>query len=444
VLAGMSFDEFAMSSLMTLRNNRGMGQVATSFDLCREMISHIPTKVLKNPKSRYMDPCCGNGSFIIVLIEVLSKWHSPKQISKMIVGCDIDPTNIATARIMIGDKYDIQLISCDSLRYNWDMKAFDVVIMNPPYNDNVSSDSSDNNHRHAGQQLHTVFIDMFRHHCDQLLVVCPVQKWFLGKSKIKANILPHLNSVNIILKDEAEKIFNAKTGTLGVLDIRRKNVKQTSLHLNSEFVATEVITESTIFTASKDVRNIINKMSGTPSVSQTLASDIGSGPVSGLVDKAITPTGKYKCIKTIGKVGQDVIIHKCNNKVVNAASELYVTAKQKYRLERDIDKFRIGFNQAGTPGSVSMKVIPANVVTSYAIGTFTLHSEKEANNFLHYCETKLVRFIIKWTHTSKNNSKQTFKYVPQVDLNRSWTDKELYKHFKLTKAEIKLIEDTVK
>jgi len=35
------------------------------------------------------------------------------------------------------------------------------------------------------------------------------------------------------------------------------------------------------------------------------------------------------------------------------------------------------------------------------------------------------------------------RWIPAVDLSRSWTDEELYKHFNLTEEEIKLIEETV-
>lgn len=443
MLNGMTPVEFALSSMMIFNDSRATGAVHTPFKLTREMVDQIPTNILKNQKSRFLDPCCGNGTIILALIERLREYHTPKQISKMIVGCDISSGCVSTARIAIGSKYDIQLICANSLEYNWNMK-FDVVVMNPPYNEGTSSSSSANDHRHAGKMLHTVFIDKFRQHCDIMAVVCPVQKWFLGSSKTKTNILDHITYIDMLSVDRAEKVFSARTGAVGI--IITDNTKPSSaseMYYNHEYVGTEKITQDTVFGSNKKSQELLNKLKG-DSITCILRSEIGKGPVRGMVQNAVTPNGKYQCVETIGGGGQPLIIHKCNKKVIDTTSELYRTAKRQYALEKNINDYRVGFNQAGAPGKVSMKLIPAGVITSYAVGTFAFNSKKEAQNFLDYCNTKFVRYIISVTHTSKNNSKQTFRSVPAIDLTRSWTDAELYKHFKLTKDEIALIESTVK
>lgn len=80
----------------------------------------------------------------------------------------------------------------------------------------------------------------------------------------------------------------------------------------------------------------------------------------------------------------------------------------------------------------------------YAVAMLVCKSEEECNNLIHYLNTKFVKFIIKNTKTSIQNSKSMFERIPKIDFTRQWTDAELYKHFNLTQEEIDLIESTVK
>ena len=41
-----------------------------------------------------------------------------------------------------------------------------------------------------------------------------------------------------------------------------------------------------------------------------------------------------------------------------------------------------------------------------------------------------------------NISENTCKWIPLPPLNKEWTDEEVYKHFKLSEDDIKLINDT--
>ncbi len=41
-------------------------------------------------------------------------------------------------------------------------------------------------------------------------------------------------------------------------------------------------------------------------------------------------------------------------------------------------------------------------------------------------------------------SKKTFTYVPEMDMTKKWTDKELYSYFDLNEEEIRFIEGFVR
>lgn len=70
-------------------------------------------------------------------------------------------------------------------------------------------------------------------------------------------------------------------------------------------------------------------------------------------------------------------------------------------------------------------------------------NEQQSVNLLNLIQSKLYRFVLENSRHSSTISTPTFKNLPAVDLERSWTDEELYKHFNLTQEEIDLIESTI-
>ena len=56
------------------------GEVFTSLELCRKMVSEIPEEILINPESTFLDNSAGNGNFLIALKEELLKYHKQEHI----------------------------------------------------------------------------------------------------------------------------------------------------------------------------------------------------------------------------------------------------------------------------------------------------------------------------------------------------------------------------
>lgn len=68
----------------------------------------------------------------------------------------------------------------------------------------------------------------------------------------------------------------------------------------------------------------------------------------------------------------------------------------------------------------------------------------EASNLSRYLKSKLVLFLHAKTKTSRTLRTSQLKFIPKVDLTRTWTDAELYAHFGLTQEEIAYVEANVK
>jgi hypothetical protein len=75
--------------------------------------------------------------------------------------------------------------------------------------------------------------------------------------------------------------------------------------------------------------------------------------------------------------------------------------------------------------------------------SFKLSNENEAKSLLSYMKCKLPNFMLSLRKISQDISESTCKWTPLVPLNiKEWTDNEVYKYFKLSEEEIKLVKET--
>jgi len=63
---------------------------------------------------------------------------------------------------------------------------------------------------------------------------------------------------------------------------------------------------------------------------------------------------------------------------------------------------------------------------------------------LFHIEPKFFRFLVSLRKISQHTKADTYIWVPQQTWDRTWTDAELYKKYKLSKDEITLIEKVVR
>lgn len=78
--------------------------------------------------------------------------------------------------------------------------------------------------------------------------------------------------------------------------------------------------------------------------------------------------------------------------------------------------------------------------TSYV--QFKVNGENEAKSLASYMRCRLPNFMLSLRKNSQLICESTCKWIPLPPLNKEWTDDEVYKHFKLSEDDIKLINDT--
>ncbi len=133
-------------------------------------------------------------------------------------------------------------------------------------------------------------------------------------------------------------------------------------------------------------------------------------------------------------------------------SETYIERADIPRNDSWVDDWKVLLGRAyGAGGSFPIKVYNQPVVagpgtacteTYLVIGRFK--SEKEARKFEKYLRTRFVRFLVSLRKNTQDIYNERFQFVPDLPMTQDWTDKKLYKKYKLTKDEIKFIESLIR
>jgi len=70
-------------------------------------------------------------------------------------------------------------------------------------------------------------------------------------------------------------------------------------------------------------------------------------------------------------------------------------------------------------------------------------NETTATNYAKYLRTRFVRFLVSLRKATQHATRDVYSFVPDLPLDREWTDAKLYKRYGLTKDEIAFIESQI-
>lgn len=112
----------------------------------------------------------------------------------------------------------------------------------------------------------------------------------------------------------------------------------------------------------------------------------------------------------------------------------------------------VGYDHAGNPGKdgkrrvfSKIEILPPGTIcteTYLVIGSYK--KEAQAKNLVMYMKTRFFRFLVAQFMYSHHITKESYAFVPILDMNHKWTDDKLYEHYGLTKEEIDFIESKIR
>tara|TARA_R110000822_G_scaffold13233_1_gene47123 strand:- start:620 stop:1729 length:1110 start_codon:yes stop_codon:yes gene_type:complete len=120
--------------LHSVEDRLGFGEVTTPPELINKMLDTLPSDTWTDKTKTFLDPCFGNGTFLIEIIKRLrSHGHSMENIESRVSGYEISVRLFNKVQKLLSHYNFSILYNRDFLNTELDMK-FDVVIGNPPYN----------------------------------------------------------------------------------------------------------------------------------------------------------------------------------------------------------------------------------------------------------------------------------------------------------------------
>jgi type I restriction-modification system DNA methylase subunit len=104
---------------------KATGEVFTPMALARKMVAKLPLEKKQDPNSTYLDPSCGDGNFLVALLEDLCQYHDPYWVvNHMVYGVDLMLDNVETAKVRLGLTPDqpgwFHIVCADALEYDYE------------------------------------------------------------------------------------------------------------------------------------------------------------------------------------------------------------------------------------------------------------------------------------------------------------------------------------
>lgn len=133
-------------------------------------------------------------------------------------------------------------------------------------------------------------------------------------------------------------------------------------------------------------------------------------------------------------------------------AEAYIRRDQVTQGQGLIDHWKVLTPEAGdghgrVPALVTGNPFvagPGSACTQTFLVAGTHPTQEAAERFAAYLRTKFVRFLIHARKASQHTTSDTYAFVPDIVMDRVWTDAALYERYKLTLDEQEFIENEIR
>lgn len=113
---------------------------------------------------------------------------------------------------------------------------------------------------------------------------------------------------------------------------------------------------------------------------------------------------------------------------------------------------KVSYDHGGLPDKEGQRRVlskvevlpPKTICTETYIVAGSFDTEAEARNAETYLKTKFVRFLVSLLSFSQDITKDRFYFVPDLPMNKVWSDELLYKRYNLSDDDIRFIESLTK
>ena len=431
---------------------KNYGEVLTPPALINDMLDCLPSEVWSNKDLKWLDPCNGVGTFPAVVVTRLMeglKDAIPNDceryehiVNNMIYVCEIQAKNMFLFHCSFDRKNEYKLNTYfgsfltdefnEHMTNVWGVDKFDIVVGNPPYNEAFSNSGN-------AKDLFDKFIFKSLNICNKLLFVTPT-RWFSKHSLVKLrNTLLGNNKLKLIKQYHNSKdVFENTEITGGVSYFLYDNDYNSNLvNFNGENINLSKQVETfgmVLYNQEMNlVKNIIDKLP-----KERLSKIFKSKGYFGVKTNGTQMTGNIICYFS-NQRGVKMNMETKNGRYYSYVND-YTDNGNVINDWKVITSSAYGANPNGL-GEINL--INPNEICSESFIFFNFKTKKESTNFISYLNTKFVKFLISIKKNKQDVTSIVFELVPQVPLDREWTDEQVYKYFKLTQEEINFIDSQI-
>jgi hypothetical protein len=351
-------------------------------DLWIDQINKLSPAVKKSIKSgtKIVCPTVGQGSEIQALMSIFNKdWDMIKD-NVLALDKFVCFTN------RINRVYNIPAKAENFLEFNDNNMNDNVWLLNPPYNDGSKGNAP----------IYQNFIEKVKKFKPKAAIIVVQANWLMQNSKLGKQMRKDLKSIGI------------KQLTLNPVDTFPKaKVRTVSLLCESGYTGPITLVDK------------ITKESRTIKAFDDLVPFLAN-------------SDKFDIIDRIKGIGGTWTTHSGKEGDTN-----------KWRIVVSYKNFEIKKDPLG-----HMKIIEPNFAKQSGYRVFAeFATEADAIQGLEiyksFWKSKLVTFILKYTRVSNTLDNPQIMWVPKVDLNKVYTDDEIYQLFNVSQAEKDLIENDI-
>jgi hypothetical protein len=116
-----------------------------------------------------------------------------------------------------------------------------------------------------------------------------------------------------------------------------------------------------------------------------------------------------------------------------------------------VDQWKVLLVKAhGTSGRDDLTILgepvvaaPASACTETYLVIGVCASESEARNLAAYMRTRFVRFLVSLRKLTQNITRDSYRFVPLLPMDRLWMDEDLYRRYGITSEQIAFIESLI-
>lgn len=460
-------------------------EVFTPKYIANEMIDSLITDEFiteyKNNPKNIIDLSCKSGIFLIMVYKKLTDAGIDKNILKdRLYAVATSHLSYEFIRIVYEEygwnlnclaESDIlissEFITCDEPKkkllevYGDDNLKFDVIIGNPPYQEEAKGTSS------SDDPIYNLFMDKAYEISDKVMFITPARFLFnAGKTPSLWNKKmlndKHLSVVHF--EQNSNKIFPGTSIPGGIaVTLRDINKEAGPIGTFVSFKELNTIIEKVWKNKPKSITDIIytqNKFN-----LEELYSDYPN------YKNIIGSNGKDKRFRQIIMERLDTFSEVKNNDddirvlgLIKRKREYRYIPRKYVEVTDWLDKYKVfvpfSNGASGTLGEEPARLIstpvlglPGDGMTQTFIGFGAYSTELEGKNLLLYIKSKFARALLGVLKVTQGNKAETWRYVPIQDFSITsdidWSksadeiDKQLYKKYELSEEEIAFIEEKV-